>query len=57
MRHPLTQVPHSLGKAEGFFNNTNKAAMLHFLLEDASENVPYPTHALFIQDDMLSSMP
>ena len=50
MRYPLTPVPHSLGTADGFFNNTNKAAMLHFLLEDAPENVPYPTDALFIQD-------
>ena len=24
--------------------------MIHFLLENAPENVPYPTHALFIQD-------
>ena len=24
--------------------------MLYFFLEDASENVPYPTHTLFIQD-------
>ena len=49
MRYSSTPVPHSLGTADGFFTNTNKAAMLHFLLEDAPEDVPYPTHALFIQ--------
>ena len=51
VRYPLTPVPHSLGTADGFFNNTNKAAMLHFLLYFyASENVSYLTHARFIQD-------
>ena len=50
MCYPLTPVHHSLGTTDGFFNNTNKAAMLHFLPEDAPEYVPYPTDALFIQD-------
>ena len=50
MQYSLTPVPHSLGTADGFFNKTNKAAMLHFLLEDAPEVVPYPKDALYIQD-------
>ena len=50
MQYSLTPVPHSLGTADGFFNKTNKAAMLHFLLEDAPEVVPYPNDALHIQD-------
>ena len=50
MRYPLTPVPHSLGTADGYFNKTNKAKMLHFLMEDISEDIPYPTDAMFIQD-------
>ena len=50
MRYSLTPVPHSLGIADGFFNKTNKAAMLHSLMEDAPEEVPYPTDSLYIQD-------
>ena len=50
MRYSLTPVPHSLATSDGFFNKTNKAAMLHFLMEDASEDVPYPKEALYIQD-------
>ena len=43
MRYSFTPVPHSLG-------TSNKAAMLHFLLEDAPDEVPYPKYALYIQD-------
>lgn len=50
MRYSLTPVPRSLGTADGLFNKTNKAAMLHFLMEDAPEDVPYPKDALYIQD-------
>ena len=50
MRYSLTPVPHSLGTADGFFNKTNKASVLHFLLEDVPEEVPYPKDALYIQD-------
>ncbi|XP_063959228.1 uncharacterized protein LOC135154916 [Lytechinus pictus] len=50
MRYSLTPVPHSLGTPDGFFNKTNKASMLHFLMEDAPEDVPYPEDALYIQD-------
>jgi hypothetical protein len=51
MKYSLTPVPYSLGTADGYFNKTNKAAMLHFLTEDDAEEVPYPTdNTIFIQD-------
>ena len=50
MRYALTLVPHSHGTADGFFNKTNKAAMLHFVMEDAPEDVLYPTNSFYIQD-------
>lgn len=50
MQYPLTPVPHTLGTADGFFNKTNKASVLHFLLEDAPKDVSYPADALYIQD-------
>lgn len=39
-----------LGTADGFFNKTNKATKLNFLLEDYPEDVPYPKEAFYIQD-------
>ena len=50
MNYPLTPVPHSLGTPDGFFNKTNKAAVLHYLLEDVNEEVQYPDDAILIQD-------
>ena len=50
VRYALTPVPHSLGTAHGFFNKTNKAAMLHFVMEIAPEDVPYPTNSFYIPD-------
>ena len=50
MQYSLTPVPHSLGTSDGFFNKTNKAAILHFLMEDSPQDEPYPTDALYIQD-------
>lgn len=35
MQYSLFPVPPSLGTVDGFFNKTNKAAMLHYLMEDA----------------------
>ena len=52
MWYSLNPVPNSLGTAGGFFNKTNKAAMLRYLMEDAPEEVPYPTDSLYIQDGM-----
>ena len=46
----LTPVPHTLGTANGFFNKTNEATMLHCLLEDDVDQVTYPKDTLYIQD-------
>ena len=50
MRYSLTPVPHSLGTPDGFFNKTSKAAMLHYMMDDAPEEVIYPAERLYIQD-------
>ena len=50
MRYSLTPVPRSLGTANGFFNKTNKAALLHFFTDDNQEDISYPKCALHIQD-------
>ena len=53
MKFPLLPVPPSLGTQDGFFSKTNKAAILHYPLEDlSSDDLPYPQDALFIQDGM-----
>ena len=52
MSYPLSPVPHSLGTPDGFFTKTNKAAMMHFLLEEYPEEVPYPKETIYIQDGM-----
>jgi hypothetical protein len=53
MKYCLLPVPPSLGTPDGFFSKTNKAAILHYLLKDATpEELPYPKDALFIQDGM-----
>ena len=53
MKFPLLPVPPSLGTPDGFFTKTNKAAILHYPLEDAtSDDLFYPQNALFIQDGM-----
>ena len=45
--------PSSLGTPYGFFSMTNKATILHYLLEDTTpEDLPYPKDELFIQDGM-----
>ena len=50
MHYPLSPVPHALGTPDGFFAKTNKATILHYLLQDRDEEVTYPKDALFIQD-------
>ncbi len=45
-------VPPSLGTPDGYFCKTNKAALMHYLLEDTTDDQPYPENALFIQDGM-----
>ena len=50
MSYPLSPVPHCFGTPDGFFCKTNKAAMMHYLLEGNTDEVSYPTDAMFIQD-------
>ena len=50
MSYSLTPVPPSLGTADGFFYKTNKAALLHAILDDVPDNIAYPDDALSIQD-------
>ena len=50
MSYSLTPVPPSLGTADGFFNKTNKAILLHAILNDVPEHIAYSDDALFIQD-------
>ena len=50
MRYCLSPVPHCLGTPDGFFAKTNKATMMHYILEDRTEEVPYPQDSFFIQD-------
>ena len=47
MKFPLLPVLPSLGTPDGFFTKTNKAAILHYLLEDAtSDDLFYPQSTL-----------
>ena len=50
MSYSLTPVPLSIGTDDGFFYKTNKAALLHAILDDVPDNVAYSDDALFIQD-------
>ena len=50
MSYPLSPVPHALGSPDGFFAKTNKAAVLHYLLQDETTEVTLPSDALYIQD-------
>uniref|UniRef100_UPI00358FA82B uncharacterized protein n=1 Tax=Myxine glutinosa TaxID=7769 RepID=UPI00358FA82B len=53
MKYCLMPVPPSLGTPDGFFCKTNKASILHYLLEDTTpQDLQYPKDALFIQDGM-----
>ena len=50
MQFSLTPIPHCLGTPDGFFAKTNKATMLHYLLTDHIDEVPYPADAIHIQE-------
>ena len=50
MGYSLPPVPHCLGTADELFAKTNKASMMHFMMEDHSELVAYPKDSKFIQD-------
>ena len=43
-------VPPSLRTPDGFFNKTNKASMLHALVENSEEEIPFPRDAICIMD-------
>ena len=49
MGYLLLPVPHCLGTADGFFANTNKASMMHFMIKDHSGVMAYPKDSMFIQ--------
>ena len=50
MSYPLSPVPHCLGTPDGFFAKTNKASMLHFIMEGHDVEEQYPKGSMFIQD-------
>ena len=53
MKYSLMPVPPSMGTPDGFFAKTNKATILHYLMEEFNQDeLPYPKDALFIQDGM-----
>lgn len=63
LKYPLLPVPPSIGTPDGFYTKTNKATVLHYLLEEVDcDDLTYPQDALFIQDGMallhtLSNLP
>ena len=50
MGYSLFPVPHCLGTTDGFLAKTNKASMMHFMMEDHSELVAYPKDPMFVRD-------
>ena len=46
----LLLLPNCLGTADGFVAKINKVSMIHFMMEDHSEVVPYPKDPMFIKD-------
>ena len=52
MSYQLTPVPLTLATSDGYFAKTNKAAMMHYVLDEYQDDVSYPEGALFIQDGM-----
>ena len=46
MSYPLSPVPHALGSPDGIFAQTNKAAVLHYLIQDETTEVTLPSDAL-----------
>ena len=50
MGYSLSLVPHCLRTADGLFPTTNKASMMHFMMENPSEVAAYPEDSMSIQD-------
>ena len=57
MSYSLTPVPHRLGTPDGFFNKTNKAEMLHYLIDDTPEEVVVPANSMYIYPRWKRSFP
>ena len=49
MNYSLSPAPYCLRTADGFFAKTNKASMMHFMIEDHNKLVVYPKDSMFIQ--------
>ena len=50
MSYPLSPVPYCLGTHDGLFAKTNKASMLHFIMEGHDVKEQYLKGSMFIQD-------
>ena len=50
MSYPLSPVLHCLGTPDDFFAKTNKASMLHLIMEGHDVEEQYPKGSMFIQD-------
>ena len=51
LSYSFSHVHHCLGTPDGLFSKTNKASMLHSLMEDYNTDVQYPNDSMFIQDE------
>ena len=50
MSYPSSPVSHCLGTHDSVFAKTNKASMLHFIIEGHDVEEQYPKRSMFIQD-------
>ena len=50
LTYSLFPVPYIFETPDGFFAKTNKAKMLHFLLEEYTDHVEYPENSFHIED-------
>ena len=57
MVYSLSPLPHCLGAADGFFAKTNKASMIHFMMEDHSKLVASQRTPCSYKTVMLCSTP
>ena len=62
MHYPLMSVPPVLGTPDGYFAKTNKAAPVHFIMEEFPNVESYPQNAFHVEDGnalihMLKNLP
>ena len=62
LTYSLFPVPYIFATADGFFAKTNKAKILHHLLETYTNTVSYPNDSFYIEDgyvlvDVLKDLP